>query len=50
MCPAIDNHTSCGIRALTRFLHPKNINAEEIHSELCAVYGQNVMSEETTVV
>jgi hypothetical protein len=48
MCPAIDNPTNCKIHALIRFLHAKNISAEEIHYELCpAVYGQNVMSEGT---
>jgi hypothetical protein len=47
MCPAIDNHTSCEIRAVIRFLHAKNTRAAEIHSELCAaVFGQNVISEE----
>jgi hypothetical protein len=47
MCPAIDNPASCEIRAVIRFLHAKNVNAAEIHRELCAVYGQNVMSEGT---
>jgi hypothetical protein len=48
MCPAIDNPTSCEIRAVIRFLHAKNKSAAEIYRELCAaVYGQNVMSEGT---
>jgi hypothetical protein len=47
MCPASDNSASCEIRAVIRFLHDKNMNAAEIHRELCAVYGQNVMSEGT---
>jgi hypothetical protein len=48
MCSAIDNSASCEIRAVNHFLHAKNMNAEEIHRELCAaVYGQNVMSEGT---
>jgi hypothetical protein len=47
MCPAIDDPASCEIRAVIRFLHARNISAEEIHSELCAVYCQNVMSEST---
>jgi hypothetical protein len=48
MCPAIDNPSSCEIRAVNRFLHAKNVSAAEIHSELCAaVYGQNVMCEGT---
>jgi hypothetical protein len=45
MCPEIDNPTSCKIRAIIHFLHTKNMSAEEIHRELWAVYGQNVMSE-----
>jgi hypothetical protein len=47
LCPAIDNPASCEIRALIRFLHAKNMSSAEIHQELCAVYGQNVMSEGT---
>jgi hypothetical protein len=47
VCPAIDNPTSCKICAVTCFLHAKNVSAAEIHPELCAVYGQNVMSEGT---
>jgi hypothetical protein len=47
MCSATDNPTSCEIRAVICFLHAKNMNAVEIHHELCmAVYDQNVMSEE----
>jgi hypothetical protein len=48
MCPVIDNSTCCEIRAVIPFLHAKNMSAEKIHRELCAmVYGQNVMSEGT---
>jgi hypothetical protein len=48
MCPAIDNPTSCKIRAIIRFLHSKNMSGAEIHRELgAAVYGQNVMNEGT---
>jgi transposase len=47
MCPVIDNHTSCKIRAIIRFLHTKNMSAAEMHCELCAVYGEIVMSEGT---
>jgi hypothetical protein len=47
MCPAIDNPASCEIRAVIRFLHSKNMSATEIYRELCAVCGQNVMSEGT---
>jgi hypothetical protein len=47
MCPAIDNPTSCEIRAVIRFHHAKIMSAAEICLELCTVYGQNVMSEGT---
>jgi hypothetical protein len=45
MCPAIGNPASCKICTVISFLHAKNMNAVEIHCELCAVYGQNVMNE-----
>jgi hypothetical protein len=45
--PAIDNPASCEIRAVFRFLQIKNTSAAQIHRELCAVYGQNIMSEGT---
>jgi hypothetical protein len=45
MCLVIDNLAICEICAVIRFLHAKNMSAAEIHSELCAVYGQNIMSE-----
>jgi hypothetical protein len=47
MCPAIDNPSSCEIRAVIRFLQAKNMNVAEINRESCAVYGQNVMSKGT---
>jgi transposase len=48
MSPTIYSPTNCGMRAVIRFLHAKNMSATEIHRKLCAVvYGQNVMSEET---
>jgi hypothetical protein len=47
MCPAIDNPTTCEIRAFTYFLHAKNMGAAGIHRDLCAVYGQNVMNRRT---
>jgi hypothetical protein len=43
MCPAIDNSTSCEMCAVIYFLHVKNTSAEEIHCELCMVYGQNMI-------
>jgi hypothetical protein len=47
MCPVIDNPASYEIRVVNLFLHARNMNAMEIHHELCAVYGQNVMSDGT---
>jgi hypothetical protein len=47
ICPGIDNPTNCEIHAVIRFLHAKNMSAVEIHPELCAVYGQNIMNEGT---
>jgi hypothetical protein len=49
MCPMIDNPTRCEICAIIRFLHTTNVSATEIHCELCAVYGKNVMSEGTVL-
>jgi hypothetical protein len=46
MCPAIDNPASYEIRIIC-FLCSINRNAAEIHCELSAVYGQNVMREGT---
>jgi hypothetical protein len=43
----IDNPARCEIRAVIRFLHTKNMSAEEIYCELCVIYSQNVMSEGT---
>jgi hypothetical protein len=34
MCPAIDNPTSCKIRAVIIFLHAKKMSDAEIHGEL----------------
>jgi hypothetical protein len=47
MCPAIDNPTSCEVRAFIRFLHAKNMNAVEVHRQLFTVDGQDVMCEGT---
>jgi hypothetical protein len=47
MFPAIDNAASCKTRAVIRLLHAKVRSTAEIHSELCAVYGQNLMNEGT---
>jgi hypothetical protein len=45
MCPVIDNPAAKF--TVIRFLHAENMSAVEIHRELCAIYSQNVMSEET---
>jgi hypothetical protein len=47
VCPTIDNPATCEIRAVVRFLHAKNMAAEEINRELYAIYSQNVMSDGT---
>jgi hypothetical protein len=48
MCPAIDSPASCEARAVSVFIHAKNVSAEKILCELgAAVYGRNVMSEGT---
>jgi hypothetical protein len=46
-CPAIDNPDSLEICTVICFLHTKNMSAVGIHHELCAVHGQNEMSEGT---
>jgi hypothetical protein len=46
MCPAIYNPTNCEIGAVICFLHAKNMSVGEIHRELWAVYGQNIMSKQ----
>jgi transposase len=45
MCAAINNPTSCEVRAVIRFLHAKQMSAADIHRELCMVYGPNILSE-----
>jgi hypothetical protein len=45
MCPAIDNPAICEIRFVIGFLHNKIMSTAGIHSELWAIFGQNLMSE-----
>jgi hypothetical protein len=45
MCSVSDNPASCEIRSVICCLHTKIMSPVEIHHELCAVYGQNIMSE-----
>jgi hypothetical protein len=47
MCPMMDSPTSCKIHSVIHFLHAQNMSAAEIHSELCVVYSQILMSEGT---
>jgi hypothetical protein len=47
MCSVTDNPASCEIRTEIHSLHAKNMSVAEIHTELCTIYGQNVMSEGT---
>jgi hypothetical protein len=47
MYPAIDNPATWEIRVVIRFSRSKNMSAAELQCELCAVYGQNIMSEGT---
>jgi hypothetical protein len=47
MCPVTDDPTSYEIHTVViHFLHAK-MWPIEIHSELCMVYGQNLISEGT---
>ena len=45
MCAAIENPASCEVRLVIRFLLVENHRPNEIHRQLCKVYGNNVMSE-----
>jgi transposase len=47
MCPAFDNLSNCENHVVIRFLHVKNLSTAEIHYELCAVCGPNVIREGT---
>jgi hypothetical protein len=47
LCPVIANPASCEIRAVIHFLHAINMSTAEMHQELCAVCGQNVMNNGT---
>ncbi|GBM51790.1 Histone-lysine N-methyltransferase SETMAR [Araneus ventricosus] len=45
MRAAIENPAKCEVRGVMRFLWTKKLSAAEIHRELCAVFGPNIMSE-----
>jgi hypothetical protein len=51
VCPAIaiNNHASCEICVVIRFLPAKNMSAVEIHLKLCAVYCPSVVREGTAI-
>jgi hypothetical protein len=44
MCPVIHTPASCKIYGVIRFIHAKNMSADEIHPQICMVYGQNIMN------
>ncbi|GBN77763.1 hypothetical protein AVEN_200635-1 [Araneus ventricosus] len=45
MCASKENPAKCEMRGVIRFLLAKKLSAADIHCELCAVYGPNIMSE-----
>ncbi|GBM19106.1 hypothetical protein AVEN_135595-1 [Araneus ventricosus] len=45
MCASKENPAKCEMREVIRFLWAKKLSAADIHRELCAVYGPNIMSE-----
>lgn len=45
MPPIIVSPADCEVRAVIRFLSAKGLKAIDIHREICAVYGENIMSD-----
>jgi hypothetical protein len=45
MSMKIENHASCEIRSVIKFLNAKNVRQAEIYRQVCEVYGQNAMSD-----
>ncbi|GBN74721.1 hypothetical protein AVEN_6708-1 [Araneus ventricosus] len=45
MCASKENPAKCEMRGVIRFLWAKKLSAADIHRELCAVHGPNIMSE-----
>ncbi|GBM28212.1 Histone-lysine N-methyltransferase SETMAR [Araneus ventricosus] len=45
MCASKENPAKCEMQGVIRFLWAKKLSAADIHRELCAVYGPNIMSE-----
>jgi hypothetical protein len=48
-CRLAHNPAGFDFCAVIQFLHTKNMSDVEIHSELCTVYDQNVMSAGTVI-
>ena len=44
MPPLIENPAACEICSVIRYLSAKNMQAVELHCNICEVYGQNIMS------
>ena len=44
MFKTIEEATDCEIRSVIRFLKARNVLPNEIHHQICQVYGDNVMS------
>ncbi|XP_071043084.1 histone-lysine N-methyltransferase SETMAR-like [Parasteatoda tepidariorum] len=45
MPPIIVSQAHCEVRAVIRFLSAKGLKSIDIHHEICAVYGQSIMSD-----
>jgi hypothetical protein len=45
MFKTIEGADDCEIRSLIRFLNDKNVLPNEIHHQICHVYGDNAMSD-----
>ena len=45
MPPIIVSPADCEVRAVKRFLCAKGLKPIDIHREICAVYGKNIMSD-----
>jgi len=45
MFKTIEWTADCGIRSVIRFLNARNVLPNEIHHQICQVYGDNAMSD-----
>jgi len=45
MFKTIEGATDCEIRSVIRFLNAMNVLQNEIHHQICQVYGDNAMSD-----